>query len=108
MSLKEKLKISEINYKLTAEHRIEQFRNIGLSLGNNGWTLPMDLSPRETQQLEDNLEFIDEILFSYYNKEDFLKKMEEELLSSQYLKENATLIKQIFIAYSYFMYFLHN
>ncbi len=106
MSLKEKLKISEINYKLTAEHRIEQFRNIGLSLGNNGWTLPMDLSPRETQQLEDNLEFIDEILFSYYNKEDFLKKMEEELLSSQYLKENATLIKQIFIAYRQQLYVL--
>lgn len=106
MSLKEKLNIAEIDYQLTAKHRMEEFHNLGLNLGNSGWTLPMDLSPGETQMLEGKIKFVNDILFSYYNEENLLKKMEEKLLSSKYLKENATLIKQIFIAYRQQLYAL--
>lgn len=91
--------VGKINYIQTAKHRREEFYNLGLNLGNNGWTLPMDLSPGDTQLLEKYIDHIDEILFNYYNNEDFLNKIEEEILSSKYLKENSSLIKQIFIAY---------
>ncbi|GEM_PF-5110065 len=105
MLQKENLKkISEINYELTAKHRMEEFQNIGFNIGNSGWTLPMDLTPADTKILNDNLNEIDDILFSYYNKEDFLQKMETVILSSKYLKENTILIKQIFIAYRQELY----
>lgn len=93
-----------INWERTALLMKNEFYNVGLEIGKKGWTLPMDLSPRETQLLTDNLQNIDEILSSYYNNEYFLQKMEKILLSSNYLRENRTLIEQVFIAYKQKLY----